>query len=63
MTMLNAQSAGVVTVLYPRANEDDRSRPAVLCKIARFLWESRPDRNPRVSNSDQLFGGGRAIMN
>lgn len=33
-------------VTYPRNNEDDRSGPAVLCKIARFLWESRPEPQP-----------------
>ena len=49
--MLNAQAAWVVTFSYPRNSEDDRLGAAVLCKIARFLWESMPGPQPE---SEQL---------
>ena len=51
------------TFSYPGNSENDRSRPAVLSKIARFFGNRNPNRNLRVSNSDQLFRAARAIMN
>ena len=39
--MLNAQARLAFAFSYPGNSEDDRSRPAVLSKIARFLWESK----------------------
>ena len=44
--MLNAQAGLGFAFSYPGNSEDDRFRPAVLSKIARFLWESKPGLQP-----------------
>ena len=61
--MLHAQTDWVVTFRIPATVRMTGPGPRFCARLLAFCGNRGPNRNLSVSNSDQLFGGGRAIIN